>query len=76
MSHRGVCRQVERHLTVVPAVAIVTLLLEHQSHSSLEQQDVETVDIFPKHVVPEDSNQEQSHHVLRPSGGGEDVVQV
>lgn len=55
VTHRGVCGPVERHLAVVPAVAVVTLFLEHQGNISLEQQDVETADVLPKHVVPEDN---------------------
>lgn len=47
-------------MAIVPAIPIVTLLLEHQSNSGLQQQDVETVDVLPKHVIPMDSNNNQT----------------
>lgn len=61
VTHRGLCCQVERHLPIVPSVPIVALFLEYQSSGILQQQDMETVDVLPKHVIPGDNDHNQEH---------------
>lgn len=61
ITDRGLCCQVERHLAIVPSVPIVALFLEYQTSGILQQQDMETVDVLPKHVIPGDNNHNQEH---------------
>lgn len=59
VTDRGFCRQIERHLAVIPVVAVVTLSIEHRGTSSrwsVLEQDFEMVDVHSKHVIPADSH--------------------
>lgn len=56
---RGLCGQVEGHLTVVPVVSVVALFLKHSGGVGggfLFKQDSETVNVFPKHMIPANSH--------------------